>query len=103
MTKKVRKAKKGTLRFLVFGVACISISATLLVSIAQVWVQIFNKYKEKETLNKELIELKKDEQKLTIDVEKLQDPEYIARYLREKYLYSKSNEYIIKIPSDEKN
>ena len=28
----------------------------------------------------------------------MQDPEYIARYLREKYLYSKAGEYIIRIP-----
>ena len=28
----------------------------------------------------------------------MQDPEYIARYLREKYLYSKDGEDIIRIP-----
>ena len=61
-------------------------------------VSIYSKYKEKEKLSKELIELKEREQKLAVDVEKLQDQEYVGRYLREKFLYSKSDEYIIKIP-----
>jgi cell division protein DivIC len=57
------------------------------------------KYKEKDLLNKELYDLKEKEQELSTDVLKLQDPEYIGRYLREKYYYSKDNEYIIKLPS----
>ena len=59
---------------------------------------IYQKYREKEELNKNLVELKEKEQKLAVDVEKLQDQEYVGRYLREKFLYSKSDEYIIKIP-----
>ena len=35
-----------------------------------------------------------------MDVDKLQDPDYIARYAREKYLYSKDGEFIIKIPEE---
>ena len=34
---------------------------------------------------------------LTNDVEKLKNPEYAARYAREKYLYSKDGEKILKI------
>ena len=39
---------------------------------------------------------------LEIDVKKLQDKEYVARYLKEKYFYSSDNEYIIRIQQDEK-
>jgi len=60
---------------------------------------IVDKYKEKDMLNKKLDSLKEEEQKLTVDVERLQNPEYVGRYLREKFLYSKNDEYIIKIPS----
>ena len=35
-----------------------------------------------------------------MDVDKLQDPDYIARDAREKYLYSKDGEFIIKIPEE---
>ena len=34
------------------------------------------------------------------DANKLQNPEYIARYAREKYLYSKEGEYILQIPEE---
>ena len=60
--------------------------------------ELYQKYKEKKDLNQKLVELKSQEKELKVDVEKMQDPEYIARYLREKYLYSKDGEYIIRIP-----
>lgn len=97
-TIKKQKAKKSTLRFLVFGVACIIISGTVALSISRLWSEIYQKYKEKKDLDQKLVELKSQEKKLKVDVEKMQDPEYIARYLREKYLYSKDGEYIIRIP-----
>ena len=34
---------------------------------------------------------------LETDVLKLQDPEYMAKYAREKYLYSKDDEIVIKL------
>ena len=45
--------------------------------------------------------LKEKQKELELDAKKLQDSEYIARYAREKYLYSKEGEFIIKIPEDE--
>ena len=45
-----------------------------------------------------LEELQKEEEELKADVERLQDPDYVARYAREKYLYSKDGEFIIKLP-----
>ncbi len=99
MTKiKKKKAKKSTLRFLVFGIACIVLSCTASLSISRLWSEIYQKYKEKNELEQKLVELKSEEKELKVDVEKMQDPEYIARYLREKYLYSKDGEYIIRIP-----
>ena len=97
-TIKKQKAKKSTLRFLVFGVECIIISGTVALSISRLWSEIYQKYKEKKDLDQKLVELKSQEKELKVDVEKMQDPEYIARYLREKYLYSKDGEYIIRIP-----
>lgn len=97
--KKVkRKPKKITLRFLVFGVFSIVAISAILGSISKVWINIYEKYKEKEALEKMLVLLQEDGVNLSIDVEKLQDPEYIARYLKEKYFYSSDGEYIIKLP-----
>ena len=54
--------------------------------------------------NKEIEELKvtynqklEEENNLKEEINKLQDPEYMAKYAREKYLYSKKDEIIIKI------
>ena len=41
---------------------------------------------------------KEKEDELKATVTKLQDPDYVARYAREKYLYSKDGEIIIRIP-----
>lgn len=95
---KKKKAKKGILRFLVFGVACLTLSILILMSFSKMWAQIYKKYQEKNNLKERLESLKEKEKELTTDVEKMQDPEYVARYLREKYFYSKKGEYIIRIP-----
>ena len=99
-SKKVKKtkAKKGFLRFLVFGITCISLSIFILMSFSKLWTQIYNKYQEKKELENKLVTLREEEKILKMDVEKMQDPEYVARYLREKYFYSKEGEYIIRIP-----
>ena len=97
---KKQKAKKSALRFLVFGVACIGIIFALILTISKLWTEIYTKYKEKKELEIKLVKLKNEEKELSLDVEKMQDPEYIARYLREKYFYSKKGEYIIRIPGE---
>lgn len=85
---------------LLFGVSSIAIIVATTFTIGRYWVEIYDKYQENKNLEKELLELKDKEAKLRLDAERLQDPDYIARYAREKYLYSKDGEYIIKIPED---
>ena len=67
-------------------------------SIGKYWVEIFEKYQEKQELELELTALKEKEEELQVDANKLQNPDYVARYAREKYLYSKEGEYILQIP-----
>ena len=88
---KTRSPKKKFLRFMIFGVISFCFMIYFFSS---------GKYKEKDELNNELNTLKEKEEELSTDVQKLQDPEYVARYLREKYLYSKSDEFIIKLPNE---
>lgn len=96
--KAVKKPKKKAFRMLILGVASCGFIVYFLGFIVNVSLDIANKYREKESLSQELTSLKEKEQELSLDVEKLKDPEYVARYLREKFLYSKEDEYIIKIP-----
>ncbi|MDD5865231.1 MAG: septum formation initiator family protein [bacterium] len=48
-------------------------------------------------LTKEYEQLLDEKKLLTSQVTKMQDPEYLARYAKEKYLYSKEDEVIIRI------
>ena len=95
--KKVLKVK--AVRATLMMPLCLLLIASFVFAGGRYSLTIFDKYKEKEELSKSLVELKEEEQKLTVDVERLQNPEYVGRYLREKFLYSKNDEYIIKIPS----
>ena len=61
------------------------------------WKDIINNKKETKELNNKYKKLISDKDILENDVLKLQDPEYVAQYAREKYLYSKDGELIIKI------
>lgn len=58
---------------------------------------IYTNIKEKEKLEKEYAKVLEEEELLKSEISKLQDKEYVARYAREKYLYSKDGEIIIKI------
>jgi len=95
--KKKLKPKKRAV-FLALGSFVVIIAVTF--SIGKYWVEIFEKYQEKQELEMELTALKEKEEELQVDANKLQNPDYVARYAREKYLYSKEGEYIIQIPEE---
>lgn len=98
---KVKLSKKSKRRMLVFGSASVCLILFLVITIGNVWAQIFQKYYEKKFYEEKLEELKEEEDQLKVDVEKMQDDDYVARYAREKYLYSKDGEFIIQIPDED--
>ena len=65
------------------------------VELIKTLIKIYNNKKEKERLESVYTSLLNDEANLEDDVKKLQDPEYVAKYAREKYLYTKEGEYVI--------
>ena len=85
---------------LLFVPICLSLIMVLVITIGRYWIDIIDKYQENERLTKELATLKEKELELKIDVEKLQDPEYLERYAREKYLFTKDGEIVIKLPDE---
>lgn len=98
MTKSKKKSKKSLKRLIFLGIISIVIIIGTTFTIGKYWVEIYNKYQEKRELKHKLINLKDKEEKLQVDADKLQDPDYIARYAREKYSYSKDGEIILRIP-----
>jgi len=100
MGRQQKQKKKFRARMLLFVPLCLCLVVILVITIGRYWVAIISKYQEKDALANQLVSLKEKEAQLTVDVEKLQDPEYIARYAREKYLYSKDGEVIIRMPEE---
>ena len=66
--------------------------------LGKTWIEIYQKYQQKDSLTAQLEKLQKEEAELKVDVERLQDPDYVARKNKKKYLYSKDGEFIIKLP-----
>ena len=56
---------------------------------------------ETEKYNRLYETLLEEEASLNSEVIKLQDPEYVARYAREKFMYTKDGELILKIVNGE--
>lgn len=98
--KKKNSKSKRNRRMLLLGIGSLAVIITMTLTIGKYWVEIIDKYKEKKELEDRLVQLQEEEKALKLDASKLQDPDYVARYAREKYLYSKDGEFIIKIPKE---
>ena len=92
--KKKQIKRKIFILFLIYG----AIGVILIENIASTSYQIYQKNKERKEFTRKISDLKDEEEELKGTVTKLQDPDYVARYAREKYLYSKDGEIIIRIP-----
>ena len=98
MVKKMGKISRKTKFRVTFLFLGIIISLVVFVSSAfSYFSKIVDTKKEINELKNTYNEKLSDEEELKDEINKLQDPEYMARYAREKYLYSKKGEIIIKI------
>lgn len=93
--------KKYRLRLLIYLGLLVSIGAILSLSCFSTWKQIVANRKTKEELKNKYSELLESEESLEGQVVKLQDPEYVAKYAREKYLFTKDGELIIDMGKSE--
>ncbi len=93
--KKV--TKKDRRRITVLIIIFIPLLTLFVSNMFSYWSQIYNNIKEKKELENLYKEILEEEETLKSEIVKLQDDEYVARYAREKFLYSKDGEIIIKI------
>lgn len=99
--KKVRISKKVKIRLFLFFAIFGSIIGSLSYSFFSNIKLIMDINDEKQLLSERIVELAEEEEVLNSDIKKLEDPDYVARYAREKYLYSKDGEIIIRLPDDD--
>lgn len=98
--KKVSKLVKRRLRiYFLISITVISIGVIAVVSNIY---KIHSLRKEESELNNKLDNLHTEEKELSSEIGKLKDPDYIAKYAREKFYYTKDGEYVIKIQDDNK-
>lgn len=98
---KKKKSSKAKKRFLVLSVFFVGVVSLSVASIFKDWLEIMSNKQQISSLTSYYDELLEEEASLTSEVTKLHDEDYIARYAREKYMYSLPGEFIIKIPTDD--
>lgn len=94
MGKKVTKKEKR--RLTLFVLVFIFIISFMCINIFPDWLKIMANNKEITLLKENYEELLDNETALKAEVQKLQNPSYVERYAKEKYLYTKDGEIIIR-------
>ena len=96
MSNKASKTTKRRLRL--FTIITLIVFVLFVSNIASFYIHIQNSNQKETELVVDLNSLKDKNIYLQNEVKKLSDPDYVAKYAREKYLYSKDGEYTIKLP-----
>jgi cell division protein DivIC len=96
MARRITKRTKR--RLSIIFLVTIVVLITFILNVGKLFFQIIEKKNEEKFLIGELERLEDEEAYLKVEVEKLNNPDYVARYARERLLYSKDGEFIIRIP-----
>ena len=97
MAKKRKKASKHKIRFFFAFVVFSTITAILGYNLFSNIVAINEMKNEKKTLKDKIAALQEEKKGLETDIKRLEDSDYIAKYVREKYFYSKDGELILRM------
>lgn len=95
--KRKRKASKSKIRIFISLIIFGSVTAALGYNCLSNILQIQSMREEKKNLQDQLVGLQEEKESLETDILKLEDPDYIAKYVREKYFYSKAGELILRL------
>ena len=95
MTKKVsKKSKRRLMTFGMFSIFAIGYFCFTLIGYVYNYINLKN---EEKALRAELLSLQDTKSDLKIEIQKLNDPNYVIRYAKEKFLYSTDGEYVLKL------
>lgn len=92
--------KRAMKRFFIGSLVLIALLVVSFFTLFQDWLRIASNKQELARLEAYYNELLDEEESLNSEVTKLHDEDYVARYAREKYMYSLPGEIIIKIPDN---
>ena len=94
MAKK-KVPKKAKRRLLVFGPIAVFMIVYCPFTLVTTATDLYTLKNEEKQLSNKLSTLKTNASDLKTEINKLQDKDYVARYARENYLYTKNGEYVI--------
>lgn len=97
--RKVTKASKRRLAF--FGVLSIALIVYFFTMLSIYAIRIYNLKSLEASLKADLIDLQAEEKDLKTEIDKLKDKEYLAKYARENYQYSKDGELVFQMPEED--
>lgn len=93
----VRRKQKLKRRLIAFGILFVTISSGMMYKQALLDSTLEMKINEKERLFEELQALKQEGTELEEEIDRLQDPDYIAKIARRDYFLSKEGEIIFQL------
>ncbi len=91
---KHSKKEKKRLVFITFAI--IGVIVLLVSTVYADWKTIMNNNGKINSLTEKYQSLLDEEKSLQSEVTKLKDPDYVARYAKEKFLYTSENEVILR-------
>lgn len=100
MAKKKKKKSSGT----IIKIVCIFVIIAAIAIFADVGKQIYQTISlqhQKEVAEEQLQMLKDENASLTSTKTKLEDPNYVVTYAKGEYMFSKEDEKVFYLPSEE--
>ena len=94
--KKISKGVKRRVT-LIIGPISIGIFCLTLITVLSYSYRINKLFNTKKELEERLAYLQESAENMSDEIVKLKDPEYIAKYARENYYYTKNGEYVLKV------
>ncbi|CVH75989.1 Cell division protein FtsL [Clostridiales bacterium CHKCI006] len=96
MAKQRRKFKKSRL----IGFACVILSCVMLYSMGQRVYHYYLDSKQLAELEAQKVTLEEERQKLEEQLDLLDDENYVTRYARKYWVFTKEGEKVITLPDD---
>lgn len=93
----MKTSKKEKKRLVIITFSIIGLLTLLVFSVYSDWQLILSNRKEEKELSSKYEYLLDEELKLSGEITKLEDDEYLARYAKEKFMLSKEGNIIIKM------
>lgn len=101
MSKKRRVTKASKRRLALFGTLSVAVIVYFFTMLSVYAIKIYNLKEEEAALKENLILLQAKEKSLKTEIDKLKDKEYLAKYARENYQYSKDDELVFQMTDEE--